>query len=133
MESTLSKSAERNPEARPRRAPDRRTTLAPRVDVFENGQEFLVVAEVPGAAKDSIHVALEGGELTLSAKRAPRRTNGQGAQGEREFEAEYLRTFAVPDTIDADKVEAQFTGGLLHVKLPKRPEVKARKITVRAS
>jgi HSP20 family molecular chaperone IbpA len=129
METNLTKTTERKPEARTAKTPDRQKTMfTPRVDVFENGQEFLLVAEVPGAAKESVHVSLEGGELTLSALRTRRATAAGGT-----FEAEYRRTFSVPDTIDADKVEAQFTGGLLRVKLPKRPEVKARKISVRAS
>jgi HSP20 family molecular chaperone IbpA len=129
METNLMKTTERKPEARATKTPERqKTTFTPRVDVFENGQEFLLVAEVPGAAKESIHVSLEGGELTLTALRTRRPTGATGS-----FEAEYRRTFSVPDTIDADKVEAQFTGGLLRVKLPKRPEVKARKISVRAS
>ncbi len=125
METTLTKdnatNAGRN---RPRK------TLAPRVDVFENGQEFLVVAEMPGADKESIHVGLEGGELSLSALRVLR---AAGDARHADLEAEYSRAFSMPDTIDADKVEAEYTGGILRVKLPKRPEVKARRISVKAS
>lgn len=125
METNLTKD---NATAARRSAP--RAKLAPRVDVFENGHEFLVVAEMPGADKESIHVGLEGGELSLSAVRPyPVGTDAQRAG----LEAEYARAFSMPDTIDGDKVEAEYTGGILRVKLPKRPEVKARRITVKAS
>ncbi len=103
--------------------------VAPRVDVYENGQEFLIVAEVPGASKESVNVSLDGGELTLSAKREGRALENK----EPELGVQYYRAFSMPDTIDDDKVDAELTNGLLRVKLPKRAEVKARKIAIRAS
>ncbi len=113
-------------------------TTRPRVDVFENAHEYLVVADVPGVAKDGLDVRFESGELRIEAHRAASKTSptrdGQGSLLTEEYRiGDYRRAFAMPDGIDADKIEAELAHGVLRVHLPKSAAKRPRKIDVRAS
>jgi HSP20 family protein len=104
-------------------------TVTPFVDVFENADELLLVADVPGASADGVDVHVDDGELTLSARRAP---PGEGSVGaERRYD--YRRVFALPRGIDGSKIDAELTAGVLRVHLPKSEGDKPRRIEVKAS
>ena len=108
-----------------------RPTSAPAVDVYENDEEILVVADMPGARPDSVHIKLEKDELFISAKRETD-GNGQLLFGTRR-DCEYRRTFLVPRGIDAPQINAEMTQGVLKVHLPKSASVKPRVIEVKAN
>jgi HSP20 family molecular chaperone IbpA len=127
MSNTITKPTEHAPA----RAEAQSTFIRPRVDVFENEHELLVVADVPGAAKDAIDIRLEGGELRLEARRA---AGPQGqALAEEYRSADYRRAFAMPEGIDAEKIEAVLTNGVLTVHLPKASAKRPRRIDVRTT
>jgi HSP20 family protein len=107
-----------------------RRAVTPAVDVFENGEELLVVADVPGVSADGIDLRVENDILTLSAKRLPR--NGDSPALVREYdEVDFSTAFRIPAGIDASAVTAETTHGTLVVKLPKAAAAKSRKIPVR--
>ena len=110
---------------------DRRPVVAPPVDIFENRDEIVVLADVPGARTDGVTVRLEKNELFLHARRDDVETGTPLLRGTRA--ADYSRTFIVPRGIDAEKITAQMNGGVLRIHLPKSDAVKPRKIEVRAS
>jgi len=110
---------------------DRRPVVAPPVDIYENRDEILVLADVPGAHSDGVTVRLEKNELYLHARRDDVETGSPAPRGTRS--ADYSRTFIVPRGIDAEKITAQLNGGVLRIHLPKSDAVKPRKIEVRAS
>jgi HSP20 family protein len=111
---------------------EQRVAVRPRVDVFENEREFLVVADVPGVAKDAIDVEFQDGELRLEARRwAEPDTRHPLIQEYRV--ADYRRAFAMPDGVDAEKIEAELTNGVLKVHLPKSEAKRPRRIDIRAS
>lgn len=127
MSNTITKSTEQAPA----RAETQQLAVRPRVDVFENEHELLVIADVPGAAKDSIDVRFEGGELRFEARRA---AGPQGQPLAEEYRvADYRRAFAMPEGIDADKIEADLSNGVLTVHLPKSSAKRPRRIDVRTS
>jgi len=104
-------------------------TVTPPVDVFENADEVLVVADVPGVASDQLDVRVENGTLTLQARRVA--DNG-GTALAREYEvADFARGFRIPSGVDAGNISAEAKNGTLHVRLPKIAAVKPRKIAVR--
>ena len=107
---------------------NRRPVVAPPVDIYENRDEILVLAEVPGARPDGITVRLEKNELYLHARREDV-TSGPG----KAWGADYSRTFIVPRGIDAEKITAEMTAGVLRIRLPKNESLKPRRIEVRAS
>ena len=106
-----------------------RDTVAPPVDVYENGDELLVVADVPGASHDGIDVQLEKGQLSILARRIDETTSAPVVTEYRSHD--YFRVFSVPQGIDASKIDAQLTAGVLRLRLPKSDSLKPRRIEVR--
>jgi HSP20 family molecular chaperone IbpA len=102
-----------------------RPTLTPTVDIYENNDEVLILADLPGVAKADLAVHLEKGKLTIDGKRPP-----GGEPGAEAFD--YRRTFAVPQGIDAEKIVAGLTGGVLRLHLPKSAALKPRQIEIKA-
>jgi HSP20 family protein len=107
---------------------ERRPAIAPPVDIYENVDEILVVADVPGARTDSITVRLEKNELYLLARREEEAPAPRAPKV-----ADYTRTFLVPPGIDSERISAEMQAGVLRIHLPKSAALKPRRIEVRAS
>ena len=105
-------------------------TVAPPVDVYENADELLVVADIPGASSDGIDVQLEKAQLTILAKRADDTAAGDPVATEYRSR-DYFRVFSVPQGIDASRIDAQLTAGVLRLRLPKSESLKPRRIEVK--
>jgi len=99
---------------------ERGGAISPRVDVLETENEYLVLADMPGTKPEDVDVRFEQGELSVHG----RRTNNKD-----EFTT-YHRTFAVADTVAADKISADLKAGVLTIRLPKVEAVKPKKIAV---
>ena len=114
------------------RVPERvkqRVTVTPRVDVYENANELLLVADVPGATKESVSIQLDKGHVTIEAARGG---PPEGSPVVEEYRpVDYARVFAIPQGIDASKIDAQLSGGVLRLRLPKSDALKPRRIEVR--
>jgi HSP20 family molecular chaperone IbpA len=95
-----------------------RPAVAPVVDVFENKDEVLLVADLPGVDSESLRVDVEEERLVIEARRG---------------EWDYRRAFVMPDGIDRDKIEAKLKNGVLHLHLPKAAAVKPRRIEVKSN
>ena len=106
-------------------------TWSPAVDIFETGDEIIVKAEVPGLAKDQIHVEVENGVLTLHGERKFEREVKEENyhRVERTYGA-FHRSFSLPGSVDAEKVRAEMKDGILEVRLGKREQAKPKQISV---
>jgi HSP20 family protein len=111
--------------------PTIRSTSAPPVDVYENDDEILVMADVPGARADAVTVKVEKDELYISALRQAD-PEGRLVAGGR-WDAEYRRSFVVPRGTDSAAITAELNQGVLKVHLPKTAAVKPRVIEVKAA
>ena len=110
-------------------AVQQREAAPPVVDVYENVDELLLLVDVPGVTKDGIEVQLDKSQLTIRAKR---QEEAPGALIAAEYGAhDYLRVFSVPPGIDPAKIDAQLSGGVLRLRLPKSESIKPRRIEVR--
>ncbi len=127
----LSKDMFRYPEAFNGEASNR---FVPAVDVTEEKDAYLVIAELPGLKAEDIQINVEKNVLTLSGERKlDHKEQKDGyVRVERAYGA-FTRSFVLPDTADGEKVDANLSDGLLKVRIPKRPSAQPRKITVRAS
>ena len=109
-----------------------RGAWVPAVDIFNNGEHELVLrAELPDMKEEEIELTVEDNTLTL---RGEKKLDTEIAQEqfhrmERSYGA-FARTFALPPTVDAGKVSAEYKAGVLTVKLPMREEAKAKQIKV---
>jgi HSP20 family protein len=105
----------------------------PAVDVRETDSGFLVSADLPGLTKDDIEVTVKDGVLALSGERKQEIEEGDAGAGHRILERRYgrfQRSFSLPRGVDAEKVEAQFSDGVLKVTLPKTAAAKPRRIEI---
>jgi len=96
-------------------------TVTPRVDVLETENEFLVLADMPGVTPGDVDVRFEKGELSVHGRRPTTRA---------EESTTFHRTFAVADTVAADKITADLKSGVLTIRLPKVEAVKPKRIAV---
>ncbi len=125
----MSNAMEKRPDER-LEAVAERPAVAPRCDIFENKDELLLVADLPGATQDQLRINLDAEQLTIEA-RCDESVAGNPLQ--REFRVvDYRRSFLVPDVIDREKVSAELKGGVLYLHLPKSAAVKPRRIEVKA-
>ena len=109
-------------------------TWAPPVDVYEDHDEIVVSAELPGVKQDDIDIEITGETLTVRGERKfeDQKRKENYVRVERSYGA-FQRSFTIGVPIDADKVEASFHDGVLSVKLPKSAATKPKKVTVSAS
>jgi HSP20 family protein len=109
-----------------------RGAWVPVVDIYSNGKhEFVLKAELPDMKEEEIELTVEDNTLTLSGEKKldTEVTEQQFHRIERHY-GSFARTFALPPTIDAGKVSAQYKAGVLTVRLPLREEAKPNKIKV---
>jgi len=108
------------------------TDWVPAVDVVEEKERFVLRADVPGVKPDDIDVSMENGVLSVSGQRHEEKTeDSDGIHRVERISGRFYRSFSLPDTANADEVSAKTKDGILEVVIPKRPEVKARRITVK--
>ena len=105
--------------------------VSPPVDVFENGEEVLVIADVPGVSAAAIELRIENGTLTLEGKRAAE--SGGPALAREYDEVDFARSFRIPAGIDTANISAEAKNGTVLVRLPKVAAVKPRKIPVQST
>lgn len=104
---------------------------APAVDILDKENEIVLRADLPGIDPKDVDIQGQNGTLTL--------------RGEQKFESDvkednfrriervygtFVRSFSLPQSVDSEKVGAEYTNGVLEVTLPKRPEAKPKQIKV---
>ncbi len=101
----------------------------PAVNVKENENEFLIDVAAPGLTKEDFTVNYDNGRLTISSEKENEKEEKDGEKvTRREFSYQsFQRSFTVAQNIvDAEKIEAHYNNGILHISLPKRDEVKPK-------
>lgn len=104
---------------------------APVVDITEDDKEYLISAELPEIKKEEIKLTVENGVLILAGERR-RETEDKGKKYHRIERAygSFVRTFALPDNADAEKVNAEFKDGVLKVHIGKSAASRPKMIAV---
>jgi HSP20 family protein len=114
--------------ARARPAP-----AAPRINLRDADDAFIVEAEVPGLGVDDIDVRATGESLTIRGERKESAPEGYSVHRNERRALRFSRSLALPARVDVAAVSAEVKDGILTVTLPKHPDVQPRAITVRAS
>ena len=106
-------------------------TWAPAVDIYETEKEIVLKADLPGMNLEDVDISLNNNVLSV--------------RGERRFEKEvkedsyhrveraygnFVRTFTLPNTVNAEKIEASYDAGVLRITMPKREEARPKQIKV---
>ena len=106
-------------------------TWAPVVDIYEQGSDIVLKAELPGVDPKNVDVRLENNTLTLRGER----TFDNEVQRESYHRIErsygaFSRSFTLPSVVDQTHIKAEFRDGLLRVTMPKREEAKPKQIAI---
>jgi HSP20 family molecular chaperone IbpA len=109
-----------------------RKAFVPRTDIYEDGDNIVIVVDVPGVAEDALEITLEKGVLTIDGYVEPNVPEGYTlAYAEYEV-GDYKRSFKLSNQIDQENIEATFKDGVLRRLLPKIGPAKTKKIAVKA-
>ena len=103
-----------------------------RVEVAEKNGAYAVTAELPGVKKEDIHVDIDGAQVTLSAEVKREKEISEKDRllhSERSY-GKVSRSFALPQELDEEKVEAKFKDGVLELTLPKKAAAARKAITI---
>jgi HSP20 family protein len=106
------------------------TGWSPALDLYESGDHFVAVVELPGMRKEDIDISLHDGTLTIIGERKHESNNGETAQRTERYVGTFRRSIALPTRVDASKVSATYQDGILKVTLPKADEAKPKQIQV---
>jgi HSP20 family protein len=92
----------------------------PACDVEETEANYLLSFDLPGVKKDEVKIELQDNYLTISGERKSERNDEKRSQlGRERYYGSFVRSFALPPNINADKVEASYENGVLQVAIPK--------------
>lgn len=120
------------PETQTERTRDRHI-FVPRVDIFEQGNDVILVADMPGVNEQTVDITLEKNILTIDGRVDDQEVGGYSLAYREYRVGDYHRTFALSDEVDRNNIEALVKNGVLHLRLPKAPEAQAKKISVKSS
>ena len=115
----------------------RTSSWNPTVNVEESSEELLLTAEIPGMAIEDIDIEVENNVLTLTGEKKEEKEESEEGEDrrfhlwERKY-GSFKRTFTLPRTVKTEKISAHVKDGVLFVQMPKAPEAKSRKITVKS-
>ena len=106
----------------------------PPVDVFERGDDLVLQAELPGLKSDKIEIRVEDGNLVIRGERK----NESEVEDDKVYRLErvygtFTRRFTLPTTVDASRINARYTDGVLEIVLPKAEEAKSRNVEVKVA
>ncbi len=107
------------------------SSWVPRVDIQEPKESFVIHADVPGVSPDALDIHMDKGELIIQGERTIV-SKSEGTMGVRMERASgrFQRRFLLPDSADADNVQATCEHGVLEVIVPKKPKEQPRRIHV---
>jgi HSP20 family protein len=106
----------------------------PHVDIHEEAERFLVVADVPGVDGKDIEITAEKGVLTVRGeRRSEKKANPETFARVERASGSFLRRFTLPESADAEAIKASHVNGVLEISIPKRPQEQPRRITIQAA
>jgi len=106
----------------------------PAVNIWSDGEETLVTTEIPGIESGAIDISVAGKTLILKGAREPDQVEEGSSYHRRErWYGQFSKAIELPFTIDADRVAADFSNGILTIRLPRSEAEKPRKITIKSA
>jgi HSP20 family molecular chaperone IbpA len=111
--------------------PQRRVTLTPAVDVFEDSQGVTLWADLPGVTKDRLDVKVHDGNLFIEAEAVVPTPAGLRLQHAEIREPHFARAFSLGSDLDVSQVDANLKDGVLKLTIPRREEARPRRVEVR--
>ncbi len=104
----------------------------PSVDIYENKEQIVLEAELPGMTREDFDLSIENNVITLRGERRfeKKEDTDNYHRVERAY-GSFTRSFTLPNTVSAEGASADYRNGVLRVSIPKREETKARRIEIK--
>lgn len=109
---------------------ENRDHWVPAVDIIERDDAFELLVDIPGTNPEDIEITTEKGELIVAGKRAEDAIDSATLRRVERARGEFKRRFQLPDTADAEAIEAKADLGVLTVRVPKKAQLQPRRISV---
>ena len=104
-----------------------KVATVPAVNIKERKKDFVIEMDVPGMDKNDFDIEIDNNVLTISAKKQEEKQEDGEKYTKREFYYnEFKRVFTLPETVDTEKIEANYKNGLLKVLIEKKPEAQTK-------
>ena len=106
-----------------------RADWTPAADIYETESGYSIAIDLPGIARDAVEIDVDDNRLIVKGTRLVEESKQRSERPRGKF----LRTFTIPGSIDQSGIGADYKDGVLHIRLPKRQQQKAQKITIKVS
>ncbi|HUQ52777.1 MAG TPA: Hsp20/alpha crystallin family protein [Gammaproteobacteria bacterium] len=106
------------------------TGAFPLINVFNDGEDFVLVAELPGVKKEDLDVQVRGDTLRIQGKKTVAYDESASAHRRERAAGQFDRTLTLPAEVDAAKVAAEYRDGVLTLRLPRAESAKPRTVTI---
>jgi len=107
------------------------STWSPAVDIYETENELVLTAELPGVEEKDVEIKVEDNTLSLRGERKfEKETREENYHRIERAYGSFYRSFSLPNYVDQEKISAEYENGLLKVHMPKKAEVKPRKVKI---
>ncbi len=119
-------------------APLSNNLTAPRVDVRETRNAYIMDVDLPGLTEKDVEINLKDRVLSISSLQEARKEETKKNDGieyliRERRESSFTRRFTMPEDINCENVEAVFKNGVLTISIPRRPETQPRQITIKSA
>jgi len=108
-----------------------RDSYYPEVNIYNNNDEFIVIAKLPGVKKDDVSIVLKDNSLKISGEKKKEEKDDTGCYLNERFTGKFERSFLLNEKVDSNNIQAEMKNGLLMIKLPKSPESKPKSISIK--
>jgi HSP20 family protein len=102
----------------------------PLVNVFDDGDHFVVVVELPGVNKEDLDIQVTGDTLRIQGKKTIAYDESASIHRRERAAGQFDRTLTLPDDVDAARVSAEYRDGVLTLRLPRAESAKPRTVTI---
>lgn len=107
------------------------STWSPAVDIYETENELVLTAELPGIDEKDVEIKIEDNTLSIKGERKfEKETKEENYHRIERAYGSFFRSFSLPHYVDQEKISAEFENGLLKIHMPKKAEVKPRKVKI---
>jgi len=106
--------------------------LSPSMDIYDEKNDIVIKAEVPGVSKDDIDISVDKNSLTISGeKKQETKVDEKNFHRMERSYGSFSRSFRLPDGVNTDKAKAAFKDGILEIRIPRSGKAKATKIEIK--
>jgi HSP20 family protein len=106
-----------------------RADWTPAADIYETESGFAIAIDLPGISRDAVEIDVDDNRLVVKGTRQVQESKHRSERPRGKF----LRTFSIPGSVDQGAIGADYKDGVLQIRMPKRQEQKAQKITIKVS